>query len=102
MESIIPALIGAVVSIVVCLINNNAQRTKEQHGIEMKLAEVNANYDKSTALIEQKIVELSEKVSKHNNLVERMYSVEKLTAHLSDIQQVLDDRVDKLEADDRK
>lgn len=102
MEGIIPALIGAVVSIVVCLINNNAQRTKEQHGIEMKLQEVNANYDKSTALIEQRISELAEKVQKHNNLVERMYSVEKLTAHLSDIQTILDERIDRLEGDDHK
>lgn len=102
MESILPALIGAIVSIVVCLINNNTQRTKEQHGIEMKLQEVNANYDKSTALIEQRISDLAEKVQKHNNVIERMFVAEKQIAHLNDIQAMLSDRMERLEGDDHK
>ena len=101
METIAGALIGAVVAIVTCLINNNVQHTKEQFAIEKQIQAINANYDKSTALIEQKINELSDHVNKHNNLVERMYDCEKITAHLNDIMMLLDDRVDKLE-DDRK
>lgn len=33
-------------------------------------------YDKTTALIEYRLKELEDKVGKHNNLVERMTSVE--------------------------
>lgn len=101
METIISALIGAGVAIITCIINNNMQHTKEQHSIEMQIQAVNANYDKSTALIEQQIRELSERVNKHNNLVERMYDCEKLSAHLSDLISGIDERVDRLE-DDRK
>lgn len=92
MESIISALIGGAVAVITCLINNNVQRTKEQHGIEMKIAEINANYDKSTALIKKDIQELSERVNKHNNLIERMYKAEDEIHILErDIREIRDD-----------
>ena len=92
MEAIASALIGAVVAIVTCLINNNTQRAKEQHAIEMQIAAVNANYDKSTALIQAQINELSERVNKHNNLIERMYKCEaKLNLIEHDITDIKDD-----------
>lgn len=95
MESIISALIGGAVAVITCLINDNVQRTKEQHAIEMKIAEVNANYDKQTALITQQIVNLTEHVNKHNNVIERLYDVEKLTVRLQDM-------VNELREDDRR
>lgn len=101
METIIGAAIAGVVAVVTCLINNNMQRAKEQHAIEMQISSINANYDKSTALIEQKIETLTEHVNKHNQLVERMYDCEKITAHISDLLTGLDERVDRLE-DDKK
>ena len=92
METIASALIGAVVAIVTCLINNNTQRAKEQHSIEMQIAAVNANYDKSTALIQAQINELSERVNKHNNLIERMYKCEdRLNLMEHDIKDIRDD-----------
>ena len=92
METIASALIGAVVAIVTCLINNNTQRAKEQHSIEMQIAAVNANYDKSTALIQAQINELSERVNKHNNLIERMYKCEdRLNIVEHDIKDIRDD-----------
>ena len=92
METIASALIGAVVAIVTCLINNNTQRAKEQHSIEMQIAAVNANYDKSTALIKKEIQDLSERVNKHNNLIERMYKCEdRLNIVEHDIQDIKDD-----------
>lgn len=69
-------VIPSVLTLVGCMINNNTQRAKEQHQIEMQIAAVIANYDKSTALIQSHIEELSERVNKHNNLIERMYKVE--------------------------
>lgn len=95
MESIISALIGGAVAVITCLINDNVQRTKEQHAIEMKIAEVNANYDKQTALITQQIVSLTEHVNKHNNVIERLYDVEKLTVRLQNM-------VNELKEDDKK
>jgi peptidoglycan hydrolase CwlO-like protein len=92
MESIISALIGGAVAVITCLINNNVQRTKEQHAIEMQIASINANYDKKTALITQQINELSERVNKHNNLIERMYKCEdRLNIIEHDISDIKDD-----------
>lgn len=68
--------IPSLLTLVGCFINNNLQRAKEQHAIEMQIAAVNANYDKSTALIQAQIEELSGRVNKHNNLIERMYKCE--------------------------
>lgn len=69
-------IIPSVLTLIGCMINNNVQRAKEQHQIEMSIQAVNANYDKSTALIQSHIEELSERVNKHNNLIERMYKCE--------------------------
>lgn len=86
METIIAALgsglIGAIASITICMINNNAQRNKEQAAIEQKIEAVNANYDKQTALIIQRIETLTDHVNEHNGLIDRMYKVEELTKHL--------------------
>ena len=69
-------IVPSAITLIGCMINNNLQRAKEQHAIEMKIAEINANYDKSTALIKKEIQDLSERVNKHNNLIERMYKCE--------------------------
>lgn len=92
MESIISALIGGAVAVITCLINNNVQQQRERHAIEMQIAEINANYDKQTALITQQINELSERVNKHNNLIERMYKCEdRLNIIEHDISEIKDD-----------
>ena len=74
--SIMGIIIPSAITLVGCMINNNMQRAKEQHAIEMKMAEINANYDKTTALIKAQIDELAKDVSKHNNIVERTYACE--------------------------
>ena len=89
----ITVIVPSVLTLIGCMVNNNMQETKRDHAIEMKIAEINANYDKSTALIKQEIKDLSEHVNKHNNLVERMYNVESLTVRLEDM--VKDLRDDK-------
>lgn len=76
METIICAAISAVAAIITCIVNNNLQRAKEQFAIEKQISEVNANYDKTTALIKARIDDLAKDVSKHNDLVERMYKCE--------------------------
>lgn len=92
MESIISALIGGAVAVITCVINNNVQRTKEQHALELQISGINANYDKQTAIIKQQINELSERVNKHNNLIERMYKCEdRLNIIEHDIKDIKDD-----------
>lgn len=88
-------IIPSVLTLVGCMINNNVQRAKEQHQIEMSIQAVNANYDKSTALIQAHIEELSERVNKHNNLIERMYKCEDrlniVERDIADIRKDVDD-----------
>lgn len=85
-------IIPSAITLIGCMINNNVQRTKEQHAIEIQIMEVNSNYDKSTALIKKEIQDLSERVNKHNNLIERMYKCEdRLNIVEHDIQDIKDD-----------
>lgn len=85
-------IVPSAITLIGCMINNNLQRAKEQHAIEMKIAEINANYDKSTALIKQEIQDLSERVNKHNNLIERMYKCEdRLNIMEHEIKDIRDD-----------
>ena len=95
METIIASVCTGLVAIITCVINNNVQRVREQAEIERKIDSINANYDKQTALITQQIVSLTEHVNKHNNVVERLYDVEKLTVRLQDM-------VNELREDDRR
>ena len=93
--TLLTVIIPSVLTLVGCMINNNVQRTKEQHSIEMQIQAVNANYDKSTALIQAHIEELSERVNKHNNLIERMYKCEdRLNIIEHDIQDIKSDMDD--------
>ena len=95
METVIAAGLSAIAAIITCVINNNIQRVREQAAIERKIDSINANYDKQTALITQQIVSLTDHVNKHNNVVERLYDVEKLTVRLQDM-------VNELREDDRR
>lgn len=65
-ESLIAALLSGGVAIAVCLINNIYQQriAYRQH-------------EKTISLIEYKIDELTKRVDKHNNVIDRMYMVEK-------------------------
>ena len=95
METVIAAGLSAIAAIITCVINNNIQRVREQAAIERKIDSINANYDKQTALITQQIVSLTEHVNNHNNVVDRLYDVEKLTVRLHDM-------VNELREDDRR
>ena len=95
METVIAAGLSAIAAIITCVINNNIQRVREQAAIERKIDSINANYDKQTALITQQIVSLTEHVNKHNNVIERLYDVEKLTVRLQDM-------VNDLREDDKR
>lgn len=70
METVISAVITAVVTLAVCLITNHAQA------------------EKTRALIDYRVSELEKKQDKHNNLIERTY---KLEGQMTEIQhEILD------------
>lgn len=66
METIIGALIGGIVSLVVCVLNNRSQQK-----------ETDAKQTEFINLITYRLEQLEKKVDLHNNAVERLYEVEK-------------------------
>lgn len=85
-ETIISAIISAGAAIVVCLITQN------RHAMKLE-----AQLDKQTALLEQRLGQLSERVEKHNNVIERTYKLEELTAVQEEQIKVANHRIEDLE-----
>jgi len=86
METIVSAIISAGAAIVVCLITQNRQAMR-----------LEAQLDKQTALLEQRLGTLSDRVEKHNNVIERTYKLEELTALQEEKIKVANHRIDNLE-----
>ena len=70
----------------VCLITQNRQAMR-----------LEAQLDKQTALLEQRLGTLSDRVEKHNNVIERTYKLEELTALQEEKIKVANHRIDDLE-----
>ena len=66
METLVGALIGGIVSLVVCVLNNRSQQK-----------ETDAKQTEFINLITYRLEQLEKKVDLHNNAVERLYEVEK-------------------------
>ena len=82
------ALIGAIASLIVCLINNHFQR-----------AESDKQNNATIMLINYQIEELKKEVSKHNNVIERVYKLEE-RAGVADAEfKRISHRLDDLEND---
>ena len=86
METIVSAIISAGAAIVVCLITQNRQAMR-----------LEAQLDKQTALLEQRLGTLSDRVEKHNNVIERTYKLEELTALQEEKIKVANHRIADLE-----
>ena len=80
MEAIISAAITGMITLVVCLINNHYQSNSTKK------------------LIEYKIDELTKKVEKHNQVIERVYLLEKHEAVMDEEIKVANHRIQDLEA----
>lgn len=79
METIISACISATVTLIVCVISNNAQQ------------------EKTRTLMEYKLEELTKRVNEHNNLIKRTYALEeKMSVHEEQIK-VANHRIEDLE-----
>ena len=79
METIIAASISGIITLAVCMVNNHYQNNSTR------------------SLIEYRLKKLEEKVDKHNNVVERTYKLEELTALQEEKIKVANHRIDDLE-----
>lgn len=84
METIISSFITGAVAIVVCLITQGV------------------NNSKTRALIEYRLLELEKKQDKHNQVIERTYKLEELTALQEEKIKVANHRIDDLEKEVNK
>lgn len=78
-ETLIASLISSAITLLVCVINNHFQNNK------------------TSALIDYKITELTRRVDKHNNVIERTYKLEELTALQEEKFKVVNHRITDLE-----
>lgn len=86
METIISSVISGTVALIVCMINNMAQK---------RVARL--QYEETIALIEYKLDALTKRVEKHNNLIDRTYKLEELTALQEEKIKVANHRISDLE-----
>lgn len=86
MATIIPSLLSAAATLLVCLINNHYQQR-----------ESDKKHSETISLIEYKLDELTKKVEKHNQLIDRTYELEKKTDVIDEKLKVANHRIDDLE-----
>ena len=79
METIIAASITGLITLAVCMVNNHYQNNSTRN------------------LIEYRLKKLEEKVDKHNNVIDRTYKLEELTALQEEKIKVANHRIDDLE-----
>lgn len=77
--TVISALIGAAVSLIVCVITNHSSN------------------EKTRALLEYRLTELEKKMDKHNNMISRTYALETATELQEEKIKVINHRIDDLE-----
>ncbi len=84
------AIISAAATLVVCLINGFFQQraTKKKH-------------NETINLIDYKLSELTKRVDKHNNVIERTYKLEELTALQEEKIKMANHRLENLERSPR-
>ena len=87
MEVIIAAIIAAVASIIVSVVNNRTQYNK-----------IVAEIAKSGELQAYRLQQLEKKVDKHNSVIERTYRLEKSEALLEEKIDVANHRIKDLES----
>lgn len=81
METIIASLISAGVTLIICVINNNAQNKATR------------------ALLEYRLSQLENTVNKHNMIVERTYKIEQQESVVNEKIKDINRRISTLEED---
>ena len=93
METIIAAGIGGVVTLLVCLINNNSTTKKIISENKAHAMESEAMQQQTIALIEYKLDELTREVREHNNFARRMPVLEEKIAVINHRLKDLEDKI---------
>lgn len=88
METLITGIVSGAAAIIVCIISGIFQ-TKQ----------VQKQNDKTIAMIDYKLDELTKRVDKHNNVIDRTYKLEELTALQEEKIKVANHRIEDLEKD---
>lgn len=86
MEAIITAVITGTITLAVCMINNFYQKKENDK-----------KHNETMTLISYKLEELTKRVDKHNNVIERMYKLEKTVAVQQQDIKVANHRIEDLE-----
>lgn len=94
---VLPSLLTGAITLIVCIINNNAARQKQIDDFKQILAQQKADSDKTIAIMQLKIDELTKQVTAHNNLITRTYDLEKLAVQYDAILKNLEKRLEKVE-----
>lgn len=94
---VLPSLFTGAVTLIVCILNNNAARQKQLDDFKQILAQQKADSEKTIAIMDLKIEELTKQVSAHNNLITRTYDLEKLAVQYDAILKSLEKRIEKIE-----
>lgn len=94
---VLPSLLTGAVTLIVCILNNNAARQKQLDDFKQILAQQKADSEKTIAIMDLKIEELTKQVSAHNNLITRTYDLEKLAVQYDAILKSLEKRIEKIE-----
>ena len=74
--TVISSSITALITLIVCLINNNSANRKMQEDFRLMLNDFKNEIDKNRAVTDEKIKTLAEETKKHNSLIERTYRLE--------------------------
>jgi len=96
-EAIVLALISAFTTLVVGIISNHASLNKQKAEFEKHMQEINALQNQTIAILEVRLDSLTKSVEKHNQVVERVYSLEKSEAVFEQNFKVANHRIDDLE-----
>lgn len=94
---ILPSLLTGIVTLAVCVINNNSARQRQIDDFKQILAQQKAESDKTIALMECRINELTKQVAEHNNLITRTYDLEKLAVQYGEMMKNMEKRLDQIE-----
>lgn len=90
MDEIITALIAAAATLIVCLINNSWTDARRRE-------EADADLEVLKATIKIEIAALTRQVERHNEVIERVYSLENKADVLEEKLKVANHRIDDLE-----
>ena len=74
--AIITTLVGAAVSLLVCIINSKAQHAKYLAELEKQNAQYIAEFEKQNSLMMYRLEQLELKVGQHNHFDTRLVAVE--------------------------